>query len=220
MAFNAGTLPNIDSCATEVQGNLNRGTLSATSKPTLTQVHNWLIRAKEKLAEEHGYSWRRVFAYMDTSASSYRYSLPSDFGEGGFLIRDTTQDIRLNVIDPVSFDSFFVDVAGSESGPPLYATVKSNELWLSKPANGVYRFELEYDRTGDDTSPADVSYLPEGMRFKICDYATYRGFIALEMWEAAAAYKTEWTGEVIKSKQRDTRKKWKSRGYKTRHWLV
>jgi hypothetical protein len=220
MGFNAGTLPNITSCVTKVQSNLNRGTLSATSKPTLTDVQEWLIRAKQELAEQHGFTWKKVFSYMDTGASEYRYALPPDFGDGGYIIRDITQDIRLTVIDPVAFDTLFPDVAGSSSAAPTYCTIKGNELWLSQPASGTNRLELEYDRTGDDTSTTDISYLPELMRFKICDYATYRGFIALERWDAANAYKGEWQVGSATTKKRDVRKTWKALGYKVRPFII
>ena len=220
MSFNAGTLSNIDACVTQVQGNLNRGTLSESSKPKLSEVKNWLIRAKQELAEQHGFDWRRVFSYMNTASAGYRYNLPNDFGEGGHVIRDTTQDIRLVYIDPVAFDSIFVDPAGDSSAAPNYYTIKSHEIWLGQPASGVFKLELEYDRTGADTSTEDVSYLPELMRFRICDYATYRGFIALENWNAAQMYKEEWKVSSVTSKKRDTKSKWKARGYKVRPWII
>jgi len=220
VSFNAGTLSDIDDCITHVQSNLNRGTLSATSKPTSTEVQNWLIRAKQELMETHGFTWRRVFSYLDTVAGTYRYALPLDFGEGGYIIRDITNDKRLTPIDPTAFDSIFVDVAGDENATLTYYTIKDRELWLSNPAGGVYRLELEYMRTGDDSTSTDVSYLPELARYKICDYATYRSFIALEMWEAASAYKGEWTSGISVSKKRDNRKRWAALGYKVRPFII
>ena len=220
MSFNAGTLSNIDACATQVQGNLNRGTLTELSKPKLSEVKNWIIRAKQELAEQHGFNWRSVFSYMDTSSSGYRYDLPPDFGEGGHVIRDTTQDIRLVYIDPVAFDSIFVDPAGDSSAAPEYYTIKGHEIWLGQPASGTYRLEMQYDRTGADASTEDISYLPELMRFRVCDYATYRGFIALENWNAAQMYKEEWKVSSITSKKRDTKSKWKAQGYKVRPWII
>jgi len=219
-AFNAGTLSDIDDCTDHVQNNLNRGTLGATSKPTLSEVQGWLARAKQELMESYGYTWKRVFAYVDTITSTYRYNLPADFGEGGYVLRDLNQNLRLSAIDPVSFDSLFPDVAGDSSSYPTYYTIKDRELWLSQPASGAYRLELEYDRTGDDVSPNTVSYLPELMRFRICDYATYRAFISLEMWGAAQAYKGEWDSGTFQSKKRDTRKRWAALGYKARMWMV
>ena len=220
MAFTAGTLSDISDCVAAVGSNINRGTLSSTSRPKESEVQNWLIRAKQELAEAHGFTWRRVFSYMDTATDTYRYALPADFDEGAHVLRDITNDVRLTLIDNVSFDSIFVDVAGDSSAVPTYYTIKSNELWLSYPASGVYRFELEYNRTGDDTSATDVSWLPELMRFKMCDYATYRSFIVLQNWNGATAYKGEWSSGLGQSKRRDNRKRWAAVGYKARVWMI
>lgn len=219
-SFNAGTLSNIDDCTAHVQSKLNRGTLSANSKPMLKDVQDWLARAKQELMEAHNFTWRRVFSYVDTVVSTYRYTLPADFGEGGYILRDITNDIRLTPIDSVSFDSIFPDVAGDSTSVPEYYTLKDRELWLSQPASGTYRLELEYERTGDDVSPNTVSYIPELMRFKMCDYAIYRSFIEIENWNAAQAYKGEWDGGIFQSKKRDTRKRWAALGYKARQWMV
>lgn len=220
VSFTAGTLSTITDCVTHVESNLNRGTIGASSKPTSTEVQRWLIQAKQELMEFHGFTWRRVFSYADTSAGEYRYALPLDFGEGGHVIRDTTNDVRITQIDPVSFDSIFVDVAGDSSSYPEYYTIKDRELWLSQPASGTYRLELEYLRTGDDTSATDISYLPELMRFRICDYATYRAFLVLELYNSATAYKDDWLRGISQSKKRDNRKRWSATGYKTRPWFV
>jgi len=220
VAFNAGTLSDISDCVTEVENNLNRGTLSSSSNPTSTQVQNWLIKAKQKLMEIHGYTWRRVFAYMDTSSGEYRYALPADFGSGGHVLRDITQDERLVPIDPVMFDTMFPDCAGSDSSYPEFYTIKDRELWFSKPTSGVYRLELEYARTGDDSSASDVSYIPELRRFDMCDYAIYKSFVVLRLFEAAAPYKQEWIESTNISKSIDTRKRWSALGYKRRLWVI
>jgi len=220
MAFNAGTLASLTDCVSTVQEAINRGTLSATSKPKLSDVENWLKRAKQELVEEHGFTWKRVFSYMDTVSGTYRYSLPNDFGEGAYVLRDLTQDERLVPIDTLKFDTLFPDVAGRDAKAPDFYTVKDREIWLAQPAAGTYRIELEYDRTGDDTTPTDISWLPELMRFKICDYAIYRSFVMLEMFDSAAAYKSEWSGSMIKTKRRDTRKRWKDMGYRRRLWWL
>jgi hypothetical protein len=93
-------------------------------------------------------------------------------------------------------------------------------LWLSAPASGVYRFEIEYMRSGDDSTSTDVSYIPELMRFRMCDYATYRAFIALEMWDVANVYKTEWEYALKKSNRRDKKKRWAALGYKVRPYII
>lgn len=220
VSFNAGTLADIDDCVTHVQSNINRGTLSATSKPTSTEVQNWLIRAKQELMDTFGFTWSRVYAYMTTSSGEYRYALPLDFAEGGFVIRDTTQDKRITVIDPVSFDSIFTDVAGGGSDAPTYATIKDRELWLSALASGTNTLEIEYLRSGDDSTTTDITYIPELMRFRMCDYATYRSFVALQMWNDANVYKSEWEYALGKSNKRDKKKRWAALGYKVRGHII
>ena len=79
---------------------------------------------------------------------------------------------------------------------------------------------MQYDRTGADVSTDDVSYLPELMRFRMCDYATYRAFITLENWNAAQTYKEEWRVSSVTSKRRDMKNKWKSQGYRVRSWFI
>jgi len=222
VSFNAGTLADIDDCVTHVQSNINRGTLSSTSKPTSTEVQNWLIRAKQELMDTFGFTWSRVFAYMDTTAGEYRYALPLDFAEGGFIIRETTtsQGTTLTVLDPVSFDRLFPDVEDEASAAPTYATIKDRELWLSAPAGGTYRLQIEYLRSGDDSTTTDISYIPELMRFRMCDYATYRSFAALQMWNDAQVYKAEWELALRKSNRRDKKKRWSALGYKIRPFIV
>jgi len=218
--FNAGTLSTIEDCIAKVSRNINRGTLSASSKPSINDVQGWLVEAKQRIQEFHNYDWRSVFVYMDTIANEYRYALPSDFSQGGHVIRDTSNDERLVYIDPVAFDTIYPDVAGSSSSAPEYYTIRDRELWLSSPASGVYRFELWYTRTGDDATPTDISYLPEVVRFKICDYATYRAFLSLQEWDGANAYKASWSEGIGVSKVKDSRKKWAERGYKLRRFVL
>lgn len=220
VSFNAGTLSTITSCVSHVESNINRGTLSATSKPTSTEVQNWLIRAKQELMDTFGYTWSRVFSYMDTTAGTYRYALPLDFAEGGYVIRDITQDERLTPVDSVLFDTLFPDVAGDSNAAPSYYTIKDRELWLSQPAGGTYRLEIEYLRSGDDSTTTDVSYIPELMRFRMCDYATYRSFVALQMWNDANVYKAEWEISLGKSNKRDKKKRWAAQGYKVRPYIL
>jgi hypothetical protein len=220
VAFNAGTLATISSCTSHVESVLNRGTLSSSTRPTSTQVQNWLIQAKQKLMEAHGFTWRRVFSYLDTSSGEYRYALPLDFGEGGHIIRDITQDDRLVPVDPEAFDTMFPDVAGTDNKAPSCYTIKDRELWLCNPASGTYRLELEYLRTGDDSTTTDVSYIPELRRFEMCDFAIYRAFVLLEMYESAAPYKNDWAQGISQSKTRDNIKKWSARGYSRRLWWI
>jgi len=218
VAFTAGTLGTIADCQTQVENNINRGTLSATTTPSTTEVQNWLIRGKQELQDSYGFSWRRAFKYADTVAGTYRYALPVDFGGGGTVLRDLTQNKRLDFMDATTFDTAYPDVAGSSNSTPVYYTIKDRELWIQTPADAVYRLELEYQRTGDDSTATDISYLPELMRFRVCDYATSKAFMRLQEWNAAGAYKSEWEYGKAQSKRGDGKKKWAAMNYMARNW--
>ncbi len=217
VAFTAGTLSTIADCATQVGSNLNR-TLSGTSSPTSTEVQNWLIRGKEELLEEFDFPWKRLFVYADTADGTYRYALPKDFTNEETLVRDLDQDRRLSFMDRISFNTDYPDPAGSGNATPRIYTIKDRELWLHAPANGIYRLELEYQRSGDDATATDISYLPELMRFKICDFATFRSFLKLEQFDSANMYKMEWERGLKKSKRRDGVSKWAELGFHMRNW--
>ena len=216
--FNQSTIASTANLITEVQTNLNRGTIGASSTPNTTQVTNWLIRAKEELQEVFGFTWRRVFAYADTVAGTYRYALPKDFAGGGTVLRDLTQNKRLDYAPPISFDTMYPDIAGSDNAVPHTYTIKDRELWLNCEADSVYRLELEYERSGEDSTAATWSYLPEAMLFKLTDYATYRALMILRQWPAAQAYKAEWEFAVKKSTKGDNRKKWASMNFQCLNW--
>ena len=218
VAFNQSTVSTTANLVTEVQTNLNRGTIGASSTPTSTQVTNWLIRAKEELMEVFGFSWSRVFSYLDTSAGTYQYALPADFAGGGVVLRDLTQDKRLSQAAPISFDTMYPDVDGGSNAVPNTYCIKDRELWLNCKADGTYRLELEYQRSGEDSTAETWSYLPESMLFKLTDYATYRSFIMLQQWVAAKAYKDEWELSTKKSTKGDNRKKWSAMGFQALNW--
>jgi len=218
VGFNQTSIASTANMTTEVETNLQRGTLSATTTPSTTQVTSWLIRAKERLMELYGFTWKRTFSYADTVASTYRYALPKDFAGGGTILRDLTQDERLSFVNPISFDTMYPDPAGSSNAIPKYYTIKDRELWLSSPATGVYRLELEYDRSGEDSTAETWDYLPEAMLFKLSDYATYRAFLSLQQWDAAQAYKGEWHESTHISKKDDAKKKWAQMNYMIPNW--
>ena len=220
VGFNSGTLATLADCRTQVQNNLHRGTLSSTSSPTDTQVNDWIARGKQELAERYGFSWRRVYSYADTSSGVWRFALPKDFAGGGAetRLRNLTDDEIVEYVDPITFDNLYPDPAGNDNSTLDYYTIKDRELWLSAPADGAYRLELEYVRTGEDATPSDVSYLPEIMRFRVCDFATYMAFKFLMQWEAASMYKVDWIGGVEQSKSSDGKKKWAAMNYMARNW--
>ena len=218
LAFTAGTLSTITNCVSKVESQLHRGTLSSSTTPTSTQVQEYLIHAKQKLMQRFGFSWRRNFVYAATVASTWQYALPSDFGGGGTILRDITQDIRLDLVDPLTFDTLYPDPAGSANAVPTYYTIKDRELWLSAPADGVYTLELEYPRTGEDSTSTDVSYLPESARFMICDYATARSYMLLQQFEAAQGYMAQWNEEFNEGRRDEGSRKWAAMNFMAKNW--
>ena len=219
VSFTAGTLSDVDDCVTHVQKHLHRGTLSASTTPSSTDVQNFIIRAKQKLAQKYGFTWRRKYAYASTAAGTWQYALPADFGGGGTILRETTStDDRLTFYDPTSFDSNYADPSGSDNAAPEIYTIKDRELWLHAPADGTYTLELEYQRTGDDSTSTDISWLPESARFMLCDYAIYRSFVLLQNWEAAANYKSEWIADTMDAKHGNSGQKWAQMGYMAKNW--
>lgn len=218
VAFNQSTISTTANLITQVETNINRGTLSASSHPTSTQVTNWLIRGKQKLMEAYGFTWKRKFSYCSSAAGTYRYALPADFAGGATILRDLTQDIRLSFMDPITFDTVYPDVSGSSNAVPEFYTIKDRELWLATPADGTYTFELEYLRTGEDSTAETWDYIPERMLFQITDYATYRAFMMLQMWDAATAYKSEFNFDKNESRKDDGKKKWAQMNYQCLNW--
>ena len=213
VAFEAGTLTTISNCADEVESRLKRGTLSATSIPTLTQVNNWLVVAKQELAQYKGFTWRRRYVTASTVASQYRYALPPDYQGGRTSLRDTTNDRGIVIWLDHWFDTKYPDPSAETSGEPAVATIKNMELWLCPPPDGVYTLELEYERSGDDQTQTDFSWLPQLERFHCCDFATFRAFMSLHRFEEAGMYERLWDKAIGKSIKADGRKRWRSMNY-------
>lgn len=218
VAFTAGTLANVAAIRTQVEKNIGRGTLSSSTTPTSTEVDNWIVQGKQKVQAAYNFGWSRKYVYADTVAATFRYALPADFTGGATILRDLTQNKRLDFMDPTSFDSVYVDPAGGDNAVPAFYTIKDRELWLQSPASGVYRLELEFPRSGDDSTATDISYLPELVRFDIADFATQRAFMRLQDYAKANQFKVEWAEAVRMSRKSDSRKKWASMNYQARNW--
>jgi len=208
VAFTAGTLSTITNCQTYIEGKLKRGTLSSSSVPTSTQVQNDIVRAKEHLCERFGFTWQRKYVYATTTASSYRYAMPADYTGGRVTLRDTTNDRTLTYIDPGKYDLKYPDPSAETANKSDSYTIKNRELWLVPSSGGAYTIELEYSRSGDDSTSTDISYIPEILRFKICDFAIYHSFLTLHQWDAAKLYKGEWMEGLMVSTREDNKKKW------------
>jgi len=208
VAFAAGTLGNMGLCEQEVQTKLKRGTINHNSTPTAMEVRQWLIYGKQQLCEEFGFTWKMRYAYMDTSDGVYRNAMPPDYAGGKVRVRDMTNDRQLTSFSPSDYDLKWPDPSEEGTNKPEIFTVKRMELWLMPPPPASTRLEIEYERSGDDGTPMDVDYLPELMRFKICNFAIYQAFASLHMWQEAQLYKAEWEMGIQKSKRADSRKKW------------
>ena len=219
VSFNAGTLADINDCATEVETKLRRGTLSATSSPTLAQVKQWLIRAKQELAETKGYTYRRRYATATTTAGTYRYALPPDFNGGMVAIRDTTNNFPLKGWPREHFDIKYPDPSEENNDESTIFCVKNNEVWLVPPPAGSYTLEIEYDRTGADNTPSDFSWLPEIERFRCCDFAVAESFESLHMFDVANRYFQKWNQGLGKARRSDGKRKWKGMGFRAVSWL-
>lgn len=207
VSFNAGTLGNMGQCIQEVEAKLQRP-LTTASRPSSIQVRNWLIFAKEQLLEIYDFSFKRRYAYCDTTASTYRYSLPQDYAGGKVILRDKTNDFRLEEMMPDKFDLRWPDPSEEDNGQPTVFTIKGMELWVCKPPTASIRLELEYNRSGDDNTPMDVTYLPELMRYKICQFALAEAFESLWDTKMATWYWQKWQAGMLVSKRADARKKW------------
>lgn len=206
-AFYAGVLSTIDDCVSEVEAKLKRGTLSSTTSPTSDQVKSWLKRAKLELMEFKDYSFSRKYAYADSTAGTYRYSLPNDFSGGQVVLKDITNDRRIPIILPERYDSMFPDPSEETSREPLVACIKNMELWVSPPPDNSDRWELEYARSGAETTGEDFSFLPELERFRCCDFAISHAFESLHMFDVSDRFRQYWELGLQKSRQSDNRKK-------------
>lgn len=218
VGFNAGTLADIDGCVGYVESKLKRGTLGATTTPTSTEVQTEIIRAKEELCEMFGFTWQRKFAYAACVADTSIYAMPLDYNGGPVSLRDTTNNRKLRYVVPGIFDLKWPDMSGESSNKLEIFTIKDRELWIGPPAASTYQIELEFSRSGDDSTATDVSYIPELLRFRICDYAISQSFKILHMWNEAKLYEDAWNTGLLKIKRGDRRKKWAANNYQALSW--
>jgi hypothetical protein len=144
VAFTAGTLNTTTDCISYIEGKLKRGTISATSVPTTTQMNEELARAKNHLMERFGFTWQRKYSYASSVAAQYRYAMPADFTGGDCTLRDTTNDRPVPYLDPAKFDLKYPDPSLESDDKTGAFTVKNRELWVIPASGGVYTLELEY----------------------------------------------------------------------------
>lgn len=215
VAYNAGSLADQDACVTEVESKLKRGTLSASTTPSTTDIKRWLQRAKQELAETRQFTWKRRYVTTTLTAGTWRYSLPQDFAGGRVNVRDLSNDKRIPFVSSHTFDVMYPDPAEEASGEMLVCTVKNLELWVMPPP-GTDSIELEYERSGDDVTATDFSWLPEIERFRCCDYATHEAFLSLLDKEMAGIYYSRWKQGLVKATRSDGKRRYSSMGYRAR----
>jgi hypothetical protein len=207
VAFTTGVLSTITNCVSEVEAKLKRGTLSATTSPTLTQVKNWLKRGKLELMEAKDYTFARKYAYVDLTAGEFRYALPPDFNGGNVRIRDVTNDNPISIFQEEWWDKRFPDISDVGPGIVACACVKNMELWVYPAPAASDRLEMEYSRSGSETTADDFSFIPELQRFQCCDFALAHSFESLHMFDVADRFFQYWERDIIKNKLADNRRK-------------
>lgn len=212
-SFTTGVLTNLAACVSEVESKIQRGTLSASTKPTLTQVQQWLKRAKMELAEIKSFTFNRKYAYMTTTAGTYRYALPPDYNGGLTRIIDTSNDNMLHIWQEIWYDRKYPDPSGESNDTPIIACVKNMELWIGPPPSGSYTLELQYDRSGSETTADDFNWLPEIERFRCCDFAIAEAFEALGNFQLSNVYRAKWGTGLNKAIRADGKRKWKEMNY-------
>lgn len=213
ITFTDGVLTTIDECIDEVEAKIHRGTLGATTTPTLTQAKNWLKRAKMEIAQAKNFSWARKYAYCSTVASQYRYALPPDYNGGFTVLRDTTNDRLVKIWDTHWFNSKYPDPSAENSVEPFLACIKNMELWLSRPSDGTYTLEIEYDRSGAETTTDDFSWIPELERYYCCDFAIAEAWEALLDFGKADRARRKFESGLGMAMRNNSKRRWKSMQY-------
>ena len=219
VAFTAGTLNTVTNMLTEVEGKLKRGTLSATSSPTSTQVQTWLIRAKEELMQTKSYTFARRYASASITSGSYRAALPPDYNGGQISVRDQTNDRNIEIWPANRFFLKYPDVDKESTNEPIVCCIRNRELFFAPPTSAAITVEINYDRSGDDNTTTDFSYLPEVERFRCCDFALAEACEMLQDWERMKMYRQKWYDGLVFSRKADARRRWKDYGYRAISWF-
>lgn len=214
VAFTIGTLANVDNMVSEIESKLKRGSLSTTTSPTLADVKRWLVRAKEELMQVKSFSFARRYASATLTIGNYRVALPPDYNGGHVRVKDQTNNRTIKIFPAHLFDLKYPDVDEESNDEPRMATIKNMELWLAPPVSTALELELEYDRSGDDNTATDFSFLPEIERFGCCDFAMGEAAESLEDWKKAQWYRAKWNAGLDKSRKADARRKWKNMGFR------
>ncbi len=109
------------------------------------------------------------------------------------------------------FDRKFPDPSEETSDYPVAACIKNMELWIIPPASTSDTLELEYPRSGAETTADDFSWLPELMRYRCCDGAVAEAFESLHMFEEGDRYHQKFERGLMKARRADNRKRWQGK---------
>ena len=211
--FTVGTLSSSTELITEVETRLQRGTLSTSTVPSTTQIGYWLERAKMELSEIRGFTFRRKYAQTTTEAGTYIYGLPPDYNGGYTSLRDVSNKRSIKLIGRHIFDSKYPDPSDESNNEPRIACIKKMSVWLIPPPDGAYTLEIEYDRSGAETTENDYSWLPEMERWRCVDFATAEAFKVLHQWSASREYEAKWNNGMRKAVRADGKRKWREMGF-------
>jgi hypothetical protein len=214
VGYTAGSIPDLDAAVTEVESKLKRGTLSTTTKPTLTDVRRWIARGKQELMQVKAYTFARRYVYTNIVSGDYRIGLPPDYNGGEIQVKDQQNDRALKMWDADKFDLKYPDVSEENNDEPRVFCIKNKELWFNPPSNGDIKLEVDYERSGDDNNPEDLSFLPEVERFRCCDYAVYESFESIHDLEKAGWYRQKWFDGLGRSVRSNARRRWSQLGYR------
>jgi hypothetical protein len=156
------------------------------------------------------FTYARKYASATLTAGDYRVGLPEDYN-GNPSLRDTTNDRYIMVVGSDVIDKAYPDISAENQNEPIYATIKNMELWLVPPVDASTVLELEYDRSGAESTSDSFAWMPELDRFLCCDFAIAEAFESIHMWGESDRYRQKWamgTGMLVKA---DGRRKWKQR---------
>ena len=81
------------------------------------------------------------------------------------------------------------------------------------PPDSADTVEINYNRSGAETTSDDMAWLPEEERFLCCDYAKWQAFYSLHMYQEGNLFKQQWYEGLKESRISDGRRKWRSRNW-------
>lgn len=211
--YTTGVLATLSACVEEVESKLKRGTLSASTTPTLTQVQNWLKRAKMELVEVKGFTFSHKSATGELLAGYWFCNLPEDYNGGEIAVLDVANHRKIDVWTASWFDLKYPTPWSEPRGKIKVACVKDMKLWFVPRPSEDETIMINYDRSGSESTADDFSWLPEIERFRCCDFALGEAFGSLHMWEQAQFFMGRWKADMANAMKSDSKRKWHGKRY-------